>query len=261
MKRRSFLTQSAAVAGATLAFPAMGMQQQPAMNEKSLYELRIYHVARTTNAKALLEQYYKDALIPFLKKFQVTVGAFDEYSLEEPVKVYTLIAFPSPAAYFNVQEAMLTDQSFQLASKSYNEIPAASPVFTRYETFLLEAFDRMPSVTLPPSGNRGLFELRIYESPNEDAGNRKVGMFNREEIDLFLKKGMKPVFFGKILAGQYMPALIYMMSLPDMASRDTVWNPFSQSEEWATMRVKPEYANIVTNIRRIFLTPLAWSQI
>ncbi len=260
MKRRTFLKGAAAAAGVAASFPASAMQPSQAA-EKSLYELRIYHISRASNAKALLEQYYKDALIPFLKRYKATVGAFDEYSLEEPVKVYTLIAYPSPAAYFNVQKAMLTDEVYLKASKSYAEIPPSSTVYLRYETFLMEAFDRLPAITLPPADNRGLFELRIYEGHNEFAHLKKVEMFDREEIDLFLSKGMHPVFFGKILAGQYMPALIYMMSLPDMASRDTVWSRFNQSQEWATLRAKPEYANIVSNIRRIFLTPLSWSQV
>ena len=45
-------------------------------------------------------------------------------------------------------------------------------------------------------------------------------MFNNEEIAFFLKVGLQPVFFGKILAGQYMPALTYMVGFKDMADRD-----------------------------------------
>lgn len=259
MKRRSFVRNSVMAAGATMAFPAAGLQQ-PGIRGKSLYELRIYHIARGGNNKGLLEQYYTQALIPFFSRLGVKVGAFDDYSLEEPVKVYTLIAYPSPAVYLAVQESLHTDPEIAEAANSYYSIPASTPVYTRYETFLLEAFDRMPTVVIPPH-DRGLFELRIYESPNEDAGRRKVMMFNNEEIDLFLKVGLQPVFFGKILAGQYMPALIYMVSLPDMAGRNPAWAKFNTSEEWAVMRAKPEYADIVSNIRRIFLTPISWSQI
>lgn len=256
MKRRTFVKNSAFAAGAAVTFSASGIQQ-PGINDKSIYELKVYHIARGGNNKGLLEQYYKEALIPLFNRHDVKVVTFDEYSMEEPVKVYALIAFPSVSVYLSVKEALDTDVAFLEASKSYSEIPASTPVYTRYETFLLEAFDRLPSVMMPPDENK-LFELRIYESANEDAGRRKVEMFNKEEIDLFLKVGLQPVFFGKILAGQYMPALIYMVGLPDMAGRDPAWAKFSASEEWAVMRAKPEYANTVSNIRRIFLTPSNW---
>ncbi|MBN2480717.1 MAG: NIPSNAP family protein [Bacteroidales bacterium] len=257
MKRRSFVKNSFLATGSAMTFVAAGLQET-GIKDKSFYELRIYHIARGGNNKGLLEQLYKQAFIPFLNRHNVNVLAFDEYSLEEPVKVWVLIAYPSVSVYLSVMEAQATDTTFLEASKSYHEIPSSTPVFTRFETFLLEAFDRLPSVLIPSVENK-LFELRIYESPNEDAGRKKVTMFNKEEIDLFLKFGLQPVFFGKILAGQYMPALIYMIALPDMAGRDMVWDKFNTSEEWAVLRAKPEYANIVSNIRRIFLTPINWT--
>ncbi len=113
----------------------------------------------------------------------------------------------------------MTDEAFLKASESYNKIAAADAVYTRYETFLLDAFDALPALSVPAE-KKGLFELRIYESANEDAGRRKILMFNSEEIALFLKVGILPVFFGKVLAGEYMPALIYMAGFKDMADRD-----------------------------------------
>jgi hypothetical protein len=106
-----------------------------------------------------------------------------------------------------------------------------------------------------------LFELRIYESASEDAGRRKIDMFNKEEIALFLKVGLLPVFFGRIMAGEYMPALVYMVGFKDMTDREAVWSRFGAHEDWNTMRVKPEYADTVSNIRRVFLTPVPYSQV
>jgi len=259
MKRRSFLKKSAVAAGAaTFAIPAMG-NQIIGLKDKGIFEFRHYHIAFGRN-KGLLEDYFKKALIPLLNKFEVKVGVFDEYSLEEPASVYTLFAYPSPATYFSVQEALATDTAFLEASKSYREIPAAAAVYSRYETLLLEAFDAMPALSVPAE-KQGLFELRIYESATEDAGNRKIRMFNNGEIALFLKVGLLPVFFGKILAGKYMPALVYMVGFRDMAERDANWKKFGSHEEWIAMRAKPEYADTVSNIHRIFLTPASYSQI
>jgi hypothetical protein len=254
MKRRSFLRNSALAAGSiSLAAPLMGSQPS-AKPEKNLFEWRVYHISRAANAKKLLETYFRDALIPFLGKHGVKFAAFNDYSLEEPVKLYILLAYPDTSTYFRVQSEWFTDPAFLEAAKSYNSQPAAEAVYTRYETFLLEAFDALPSLSIP-ADKKGLFELRIYESASEDAGNRKITMFNKEEIALFLKVGLAPVFFGKILAGEYMPALIYMVGFKDMADRDASWGRFGSHAEWNAMRIKPEYADAVSNIRRIFLTP------
>ena len=114
---------------------------------------------------------------------------------------------------------MQNDQGYLMAAKSY-DIAADTPVYSRYETFLLDAFDRFPSL-VKPTEERDLFELRIYQSANEDAGRRKVEMFNKEEIDLFLSVDIEPVFFGKIIAGQYMPALIYMVAFKDLEAQES----------------------------------------
>jgi len=46
-----------------------------------------------------------------------------------------------------------------------------------------------------------------------------------------------------------------------MADRDASWSRFGGHEEWKRMSAKPEYANTVSNIHKIFLTPAAYSQI
>jgi hypothetical protein len=260
MKRRSFLKSSALVAGgASVIVPAMGGDQNVPVDKK-LFELRVYHLSGNANAKKALEQYFTDTLIPFLNRHDVKFGAFNEYSLEEPAKLHVLLAYPSSSAYFKVQSGMISDAAFLEASKDYANPEPAEDVYTRYETFLLDAFDSFPSLSVSDE-KKGLFELRIYESINEDAGNRKVDMFNKEEIAVFLKVGMLPVFFGRILAGQYMPGLIYMLGFKDMGDRDSAWGRFSVDNDWKIMSAKPEYKDTVSNIRRIFLTRTAYSQV
>jgi len=186
MKRRSFLKNSAVAAGvASFAVPAMA-NRTAGINTKSIFELRVYHISRAANARNRLEQYFKEALIPFLSKRNVKFGAFNEYSLEEPAKLYILLAYPDPSVYLSVQSDMLGDETYLKVSASYNSIPASEAVYSRYETFLLEAFDKLTSLVIPAE-KKSLFELRTYESANEDAGRRKIAMFNNEEIALFLK--------------------------------------------------------------------------
>jgi len=89
----------------------------------------------------------------------------------------------------------------------------------------------------------------------------KVKMFNIEELPLFEKVGLHPVLFGELLAGRYMPALTYMLWFKDMDEREANWNKFRISDEWNTMRVKQEYANAVSKVRKKFLVPADYSQI
>jgi hypothetical protein len=260
MKRRSFLKNTAMAAGAAAVSVPVTAKNIRAGSGKSLYELRIYHVSRAANARNMLEHYFQYALIPFCTERNVNVGVFSEYSLEEPVKLYVVICYPDQPTWSSCMSDMANDENFKKATESYDKIAASDAVYSRYETFLLDAFDRIPAVKIPEE-KKGLFELRLYESASEDAGKRKIMMFNNEEIDLFLKVGLQPVFFGKVLAGEYMPALIYMVGFKDMTERDAVWAKFGASDEWKKMSSKPEYADTVSNIRKIFLLPAAYSTI
>ncbi len=94
-----------AAGAAILTVPAMG-STSAAPDAKSIFELRIYHISRAGNAKNKLEQYLKDALIPFLSKRNVKLGAFNEYSLEEPARLYILLAYPDQTTYFSAQAEM-----------------------------------------------------------------------------------------------------------------------------------------------------------
>lgn len=258
MLRRSFLKKSAVVAGTALtAGSVTASHMQPGFRE--LYELKIYQLSGGGGINQL-RSYYNEAVIPFLSKRGAKTGAFSEYSKEEPPRVYILHTYESPANYWETLQEMKTDSAFLTASSKYTSIPASQPVFERYETSLLEAFSAIPQFKTPVP-ERGLFEMRIYESYNEDAFRRKVKMFNDEELPLFEKVGLHPLFFGEMIAGKYMPALLYMLWFRDMEERDANWKKFSGSDEWNTMKDKKEYADTVSKVRRIFLTPLDFSQI
>ncbi len=258
MKRRSFLKSSVLAAGATVAAGTSASGQVPG-SESDFYELRVYQLTGG-GSRNQMKKYYTEAVIPFLNSRGAKVGAFNEYSMEEPPTMYFLHAYPSPADYYDAVMEMKTNTQFSNAARSFFEIPAENPVYERYDTFLMTAFDAIPRMKTPDK-NRGLFELRTYESYNEDAGYRKVKMFNQEELPLFEKVGLHPVFFGKLLAGKYMPALTYMLWFENMGERDSNWQKFSSSDEWNKMRVKDEYANTVSKVRRKFLTPADFSQI
>jgi hypothetical protein len=258
MERRSFLKKSALATGAAIASTGLSANPVP-VQEKEFYELKVYHLNGSAGQNQL-KRYYTQAVIPFLNKRGAKVGAFNEFSLEEPPVLYILHAHKSPADYIETLQAMKSDSAFLEAAKEYNQLPPTNLVYTRFETFLLEAFDAIPRLK-EPDKSRGLFELRTYESYNEDAGIRKVKMFNDEELPLFEKVGLHPVFFGQNVAGQYMPALTYMLWFKDMDERQTNWAKFSSSPEWREMSGKTEYANTVSLVKKKFLIPADFSQL
>ena len=90
------------------------------------------------------------------EKNQVKIAAFEEHEVGDPEKMYVPISYSSPAAYFTIQEALLTDQVYIGAAQSYNELPTDNPVYSSYETFLMEAFDRFSSVELQDESNEKL---------------------------------------------------------------------------------------------------------
>ncbi|MFN8259118.1 MAG: NIPSNAP family protein [Bacteroidales bacterium] len=259
MKRRKFITTAAlGAAGLSTGFKVKASQNQNTANQ--LIEFREYQMKFGTD-HSILETYLKNALIPALNKYGIEkAGVFREYSKTEPPKIFMVTPFPSYDEYPVILKKAYSDKNFLAAAAAYNSTPPAKIPFERVNTSLLNAFDRLPKIQIPQPGDK-LFELRIYEGHNEDAVARKVGMFNKEEIDLFYKTGFKPVYFGQMIAGFHTPCLNYMVSFKDMAEREAIWAKFVESQEWKTMKDKPEYANSVSSIIRIFLEPMEYSQI
>lgn len=260
MKRRSFIRTAAAVAGTTAAIPSLAASAPASQyGMKELYELRVYQLT-SGGARETLKKYLLGAVAPYLNSYGGKVGIFSEYSLQEPPKLYVLLTFPEPETILQLHSQMEDNPGYLEKAASYLQSAPDRPLFDRYQSSVLEAFDAIPRHKTP-APERGLMELRIYESYNEDAGRRKIAMFNKEELPLFEKIGLNPLFFGRMLAGTHMPALAYMLWFRDMANREEAWGKFRNHPDWVAMRDKPEYANTVSKVNKIFLLPEAGSQI
>ncbi len=258
MKRRNFIKGSALAAGAAVTGQAAAGVRQPAAGNQ-IYELRVYHF-KNGGQKNKAEQFYTNSLIPAMNEYGVKVGVFYEYSQAEPPKVYTLLVYPSLPEFHRIRKDIWKNEAFRQKADPWFAETAENGTFLRYETFLLEAFDGIPQLRMP-ANERGLFELRTYESNQEEAGQRKIKMFNQDELALFDEVGLHAVWFGEILAGPQMPALIYMLWFKDMDERNQNWSKFSASPKWREMSGKPEYANTVSVVNRVFLVPAKYSQI
>jgi len=260
MKRRKFLQHTGLGAAAiTLPLGAKAMVNQAA-DDKEYYELRVYTLKFGGNRGAL-NTYLEEGLIPALNRNGVDrVGVFEEVGLATPTKIYLLIPYPSMETFLTMPRQLEADREFSKAQNDYDKLPPEQQVYNRYDTWLFEAFDALPQMEFPEQEN-SLFELRTYEGYSEDAVRRKVKMFNEEELPVFYKTGLHPVFFGKMLVGPDMPALTYMLHFKDIEERDANWEKFRMDPDWKRMSQLPEYANTVSNINRVFLKPLEYSQV
>jgi len=108
---------------------------------------------------------------------------------------------------------------------------------------------------------RGLFELRIYRSPNEEANQRKIRMFNDDiEARIFDDVGINWVCFGETLAGPKNPSLVYLTWYENPETRAAAWKKFGADPRWQQLRKDPKYARTATDNTSQFLLPLPYSQ-
>ena len=59
-----------------------------------------------------------------------------------------------------------------------------------------------------------------------------------------------------MIIGPYRPCLTYMINFKDMEEHDANWKKFGSHPDWKAMSGMDEYANTVSNIRKVFLKPL-----
>ena len=192
------------------------------------------------------------------------VGVFTNTGDVNDHSVFVLIPFKNLAAFAEMNTTLETDAAYQDAAKSYFDQPKKDPLYDRIESRFMKAFESMPVIEPPTQTAKKesrIFELRLYQSHTEDHARRKVQMFDTGETQLMRDCEMAPVFFGETLIGPDAPNLVYMLSASDDKAHKTHWKTFMQSDEWAKMRVLPEYKDTVSKIENWFLAPTAYSQL
>jgi hypothetical protein len=260
MERRKFVRSSFLAASALTAGAGSLEASQNPPGVKAFYELREYEMHFGTSENDL-HTYLQNALIPALNKYGAKhVGVFKETGKSEPAKVYVLIVYNSWNDYPTVVSSLKTDADFAKASDVYTKISPEKIPFTRYNSKFMIAFDGFPQPAIPTATPR-IFEIRTYEGYNEDAVRRKIKMFNDEEIVIFNRTKLNIVFFGEVISGKDLPCLTYMLTFANMEERDKNWAAFSADADWKRIVAAPEYANTVSRITKIFLEPVAYSQI
>ena len=257
MKRRKFIKGAAAGSLLASAVPTQAYESEPSNRE--YYELREYTL-KGASVPGKLAAYLEGALIPALNRNGVSkVGAFEKLGKPQPTTLFLLIAYKDGTNFLEMDSLLAMDEAYQSAAKEFWAMGPDQAQYVRAESTILEAFASIPQFKQAPMSSE-LFELRIYESHNDAFHKRKVQMFDKEELDLFYKVGLNPVFFGACRAGKYAPQLTYMLHFTDMEERDRNWKAFIEHPDWNEMKAKPEYVGTVSNITRYFLTRASFSQ-
>jgi len=226
------------------------------------YELRVFSVASAAQQK-IVNGYLQHALVPTLNRVGIKrAGVFTNFDDAKDRSLFVLIPYPSLDVLSGLNDRLAADRSYRAAAKEYFDQPLKSPAYLRISSRLMRAFGSIPVIEQPlKPGQPRIFELRTYESHNEDAAARKIEMFDKGETQLMRDVKLGPVFFGETLISDDVPNLTYMLVASDMMAHKAHWKTFLESPEWERMKKIPRYQGTVSKIRNWFLAPTDYSQI
>ena len=228
--------------------------------QDQIYEFRTYELEFFRPA-GILHDYFEQALIPALNRQGINnVGAFEESGEALPKKIYLLIAYENILSYQESLDKLASDEQYQNDASLYLTASPESMPFNKISVNLIRSTKGFPNL-VKPADDAEFFELRIYNSHNEDALRRKVKMFDDSELAIFKDVGLPTMFFGYNIAGDQMPCLTYMLAFKNKDAHAKAWSKFGPHPEWQRIVKLKEYANAMNDIIRVFLKPLSYSQL
>ncbi len=238
---------------------------QAAEPDRELYEVRSYLLGEKGDAKAI-DAYLRDALVPALNRNGIkTVGVFTNspHDSSDSPRFVVVIPYANAQQMQSTQRALAKDAQYHTDAKSYLDRAADNPPYHRITSELLVAMDCMPEAKVPEgtlSNADRVYELRLYESPNERLGDLKVDMFNSGEVPIFLDSGIQPLFIGQCLVGPQTPSLTYLTVYPNEEARNQAWVAFRAHPDWAVLSKVAKYQGTVSHIDKYVLVPQSYSQ-
>ena len=259
MNRRRFVRT--ALAGGTVA----GSQINTARAEEKSRSivLRWFRCRRDFEVQRLRD-FISDSVLPALGRAGVKpVGVFEVTVGPDNPSILLVEPYRSMAVLEETTATLASDEKWMREMRAFNDKWELS--YERGEASLLSTFKTFPSIEVPQveSGKSNLFELRVYESRNRLALEKKIAMFEGGEIAIFRRVGLNPVFFGRTVFGQRMPNLAYMVSFPSWGARAEAWAKFSQDPQWQVLSKAPGNTDreLVSRISNQLMTPAPFSQI
>jgi NIPSNAP protein len=266
MQRRQFIKASlttAALSVAAKAAPALAEPASPAPGSRDVYELRAYRIKAGASAD-LLHGYLEHAFLPAVTGRGIEhVGVFTEAGSAGESTVWVLLPHPSADSVVSLNASVNSDPEVQRKAGDYWKVTSkASPAFDRMDSWLLLGFSGMPRLEVPALSQKKaprIFELRTYDSFNEERALKKIDMFNAGEIPTMRETGLGPVFYGQGLLGRDLPHLTYLLSGSDRASHLENWKRFFAHPVWLKLKADPIYAETVSKVTSRFLVPTGYS--
>jgi hypothetical protein len=273
MRRREFLAASTTAAVALISAKAsIGAENS---SNRQFFELRTYHFASAQKQQAY-EQFMKDAAIPAYNRAGVEpVGVWKLTAKdnagnrnmpktaegEDPALLYVFLPHNSFDSVLHLEHQLAADQQFQKAGAAVLNSPRNDPAYTRFESTLLWAMEGATRVTIPSKSPDRVFELRTYQSRNEERAANKLEMFNKGEFPLFAASGMPGVFFGGAIVGQDLPQLTYMIVHESLDESKKNWGRFGSNADWKKLQTNQSYKDNVSKVVNLFVRPTGGSQI
>jgi hypothetical protein len=269
MNRRKLLASTLAASAWARpgALSSLTAAQPDVSSGRDYYELRFYHLQRGTQPK-WVDDFLENVAIPAWNRLGISpVGVFRVTVGPQSPSVYVLLPSKSLETLVSAETRLAAGgEMVRQPSDAFWDAPSSTPAYIRQESSLLIAFETFPKLEVPAGvaeKRPRIFELRTYESHSKKANLKKIEMFNRGEIAIFLRTGLRPVFFGESLIGSRLPNLTYMVVFDDLAAREKAWSTFSADPEWKKLSTAPGYTDgeIVSNITNLLLSPTPYSQI
>jgi hypothetical protein len=253
--------------GVAFASSAARAQLQPAAATPEIYELRTYRLVHGP-MKDRLDAYLRGAFIPAARRAGCgPVGAFTVAIGPGSPSVHVLVPYPSLADFVALPDRLTVDPIYAKAAEPFSTATPEEPAYGSLEVKLMHAFPHFPRIEVPDASRTNkarIFELRTYFSHGDKAGATKIGMFDTGgEIEIFRRAGLKPVFFAQDLTGHRLPSLTYLLTFPDLATRDRNWSTFGADPAWRKLIATPGLTDreITTGIDNQILSPTSYSQI
>ena len=266
MRRREFLGASAAAAAGVL-IRGQACAEGPS-SQRQYFELRTYRFESAEKQKAY-EQFLAELAIPAYNRAGVgPVGIWKLLAKDNPrlrlgqdsTDLYVLLTHKDLESVVTLENRLARDEEYQKAGQDILRA-LKPPAYTRYESTLLLAMEGAPTVQVPAKTESRVFELRTYESPNNERALNKLEMFNSGEFQIFKQAGMPGVFFGGAIVGQNLPQLTYMVVHQTLEDAPKNWQTFNNVPEWKKLTANPSYKGNVSKVINPFLRPAVGSQI
>lgn len=220
-----------------------------AKSQPDFYQIKIYHL-KNNEQVTMVDDYLQNAYLPALHRLGIkNIGVFkpvanDTASLKF---IYVLIPFTSEQQWMKINRDLMKEESYTSSAKSFLQAPADKAPYERMESILLEAFTAQQHLLLPSSKNsERVFELRSYESPTENLLEKKIAMFNADEIQIFNRLNFSPVFYGRVVSGSHMPNLMYLPIFNSVEQRNEQWKAFGNDAKWKEISADPKNKNNVS---------------